>query len=83
MSYDLLIKNGSIVDGSGNAPFKGDVAVRDGKIAAIGDIADATATETIDGNRTARHAGLGSTFTLTLTAKQHGTNFLRLRAGMG
>ena len=48
MSYDLLIKNGSIVDGSGNAPFKGDIAVRDGKIAAIGDIADATATETID-----------------------------------
>ena len=35
--YDLLIKNGCIIDGSGGEPFRGDVAVRDGKIAAIGE----------------------------------------------
>lgn len=36
MSYDLVIRNGSIVDGLGGAPYVGDVAVRDGVIAAVG-----------------------------------------------
>ena len=29
---DLIVRNGTIVDGSGNEPFVGDVAIRDGKI---------------------------------------------------
>ncbi|MFC0774349.1 N-acyl-D-amino-acid deacylase family protein [Terrimonas alba] len=33
---DILIKNGKIIDGTGNNWFYGDVAVKDGKIAAIG-----------------------------------------------
>ncbi len=36
--YDLLIRNGRIVDGSGNPWFRADVGVRDGSIAAIGRI---------------------------------------------
>ena len=36
MTYDLLIKNGRIIDGSGMPGFHGDVAVKDGKIAGIG-----------------------------------------------
>jgi N-acyl-D-amino-acid deacylase len=34
--YDLLITNGTIVDGSGGEPFPGDVAITDGRIAAVG-----------------------------------------------
>ena len=34
--YDLLIKDGTVVDGSGSAGYRADVAVQDGKIAAIG-----------------------------------------------
>ena len=36
--YDLILKNGLIVDGSGSAPYIGDVAIRDGKIAAVGGV---------------------------------------------
>ena len=35
MQCDLLIKNGTIVDGTGRPSFKGDIAVKDGKIHAI------------------------------------------------
>ncbi len=34
--YDILIKGGKIIDGTGNSWFYGDVAIKDGKIAAIG-----------------------------------------------
>jgi N-acyl-D-amino-acid deacylase len=36
MTYDLIIRNGTIVDGSGGEPHVGDIAVRDGVIAAVG-----------------------------------------------
>ncbi len=41
-STDLLIQNVQIVDGTGNEPFTGNVAIKDGKIAAVGDF-DGTA----------------------------------------
>jgi N-acyl-D-aspartate/D-glutamate deacylase len=47
MSYDLLIKNGMVIDGSGLPRYRADVGVKDGKIAFIGRIA-APAKETID-----------------------------------
>lgn len=47
MSYDLLVKNGRIVDGSGMPSFYGDVAVRNGKIAEIGKLGG-SATREID-----------------------------------
>ncbi|MEE6175586.1 N-acyl-D-amino-acid deacylase family protein [Mycobacterium sp. 050134] len=36
MAYDLIIRNGTIVDGLGGEPYVGDVAVSDGVIAAVG-----------------------------------------------
>jgi len=47
MSLDLLIRNGTIVDGSGAARYPGDVAVQDGRIVEIGRVRSA-AERTID-----------------------------------
>ena len=47
MQYDLLIKNGTVVDGSGMPRFQADVGIVQGKIAAIGRIRD-SAKEVID-----------------------------------
>ncbi|MGI4755691.1 MAG: N-acyl-D-amino-acid deacylase family protein [Janthinobacterium lividum] len=48
-TYDLLIRNVSIVDGSGDAAFVGDVAVHAGRIVAVGEVAG-EATAEVDGN---------------------------------
>ncbi|QNE32085.1 amidohydrolase family protein [Sphingomonas sp. NBWT7] len=45
--YDLLVKNGTIVDGTGAPRFRGDVGVADGKIVEVGAVSG-TARETID-----------------------------------
>ena len=47
MAYDLLIKNGMVVDGSGGARYRADVGVREGRIAAIGRINE-RANRTLD-----------------------------------
>src|SRR3954463_14317920 len=45
MAYDLIIRNGSIVDGLGGEPYIGDVAVSDGMIAAVGAVDGSGARE--------------------------------------
>lgn len=47
-AYDLVIRNGHIIDGTGSPWYAADVAVKDGRIAAIGRLADAGAARTID-----------------------------------
>jgi N-acyl-D-amino-acid deacylase len=47
MGLDLLIRNGTIVDGSGAARYRGDVGVRDGRIVEIGHVGS-VAERTID-----------------------------------
>ncbi len=49
-TYDLLIRNGRVVDGAGNSWFRGDVALRGDTIAAIGNLAGATARRVIEAN---------------------------------
>ncbi len=46
--YDLIIKNGTVIDGSGQAGFKSDLAVKGDRIARIGNLKDATAARVID-----------------------------------
>jgi N-acyl-D-amino-acid deacylase len=46
--FDLLIKNGVIIDGSGSDRFRGDVAVSEGKIVGIGDLDEEDGDTVID-----------------------------------
>ncbi len=48
MDFDILIKNGLVVDGSGAKGYAADVGVKYGKIEAIGQLADATAAQELD-----------------------------------
>jgi N-acyl-D-amino-acid deacylase len=47
-SFDILIVNGTIVDGSGAPGRRADIAIKGGRIASIGRLAAASAAETID-----------------------------------
>ncbi|HEX3093535.1 MAG TPA: D-aminoacylase [Candidatus Angelobacter sp.] len=46
--YDLIIRNGHIIDGTGSPWYSGDIGIRNGRIAAIGFLGTAQATRTID-----------------------------------
>src|SRR4029077_7908537 len=46
--YDLVLRNGWIVDGSGNPRYRGDVAIRGDRIVAVGFLNGAAARETLD-----------------------------------
>ena len=45
--FDLIIRNGEVVDGTGAPKFRGDVAVRDGRIVEVGSVSG-QATRTLD-----------------------------------
>jgi N-acyl-D-amino-acid deacylase len=47
MAYDLVVRNGTVIDGKGGPRFQADIAVHNGSIVAIGRISD-TADNTID-----------------------------------
>jgi N-acyl-D-amino-acid deacylase len=46
--FDLVIDNGHIIDGTGSPWYSGDIGIRDGRIAEIGNLASAPAKRTID-----------------------------------
>ncbi len=47
-SFDLVLTNGHIIDGAGSPWYSGDLGIREGKIAAIGNLANAPRKRTID-----------------------------------
>jgi dihydroorotase/N-acyl-D-amino-acid deacylase len=47
-SFDLVVTHGHIIDGTGSPWYSGDVGIRNGKIAAIGNLSAAPRTRTID-----------------------------------
>src|SRR5437868_10412476 len=47
-SFDVVITNGHIIDGTGSPWYSGDVGIRDGRIASIGNLASAARKRTID-----------------------------------
>ena len=47
-AFDLIITNGHIMDGTGSPWYSGDLGIRDGKIAAIGNLSGQPAKRTID-----------------------------------
>jgi N-acyl-D-amino-acid deacylase len=47
-NFDIVITNGHIIDGTGSPWYSGDIGIRDGKIAAIGNLADGPRKRTID-----------------------------------
>jgi N-acyl-D-amino-acid deacylase len=46
--FDLVITNGHIVDGTGSPWYSGDIGIRDGRIAAIGNLSGAARKRTVD-----------------------------------
>jgi N-acyl-D-amino-acid deacylase len=46
--FDLVLANGHIVDGTGSPWYAGDIGIRDGRVAAIGNLAGAAARRRID-----------------------------------
>ena len=46
--YDIVIRDGRIVDGTGSPWYAGDIGIRGGRVAAIGHLVDAPARRTID-----------------------------------
>src|SRR5580704_8476928 len=47
-SFDIVITHGHIIDGTGSPWYSGDIGIRDGRIAAIGDLVRASRKRTID-----------------------------------
>jgi N-acyl-D-amino-acid deacylase len=47
-SFDIVLTNGHIIDGTGSPWYSGDIGIRSGKIVAIGNLSDARRTRTID-----------------------------------
>ncbi len=48
MDYDIIIKNGRVIDGTGNPWMRVDIGISDGKIASVGDLSISQAIRVID-----------------------------------
>ena len=78
-AFDLIIRNGTIVDGTGAPRFAGDVAVKDGLIAQVGKVEGDASSEINAGGHVIAQAG--SIFTPTTRARPLGTRKWPLHRG--
>ena len=53
--FDLVVSGGTILDGTGGETFTADVGIKDGRIAAIEDLAGLNAYRVVDGCDSGRH----------------------------
>jgi N-acyl-D-amino-acid deacylase len=68
---DLLIRNGTIYDGRGGAPVRGNVAVRDGRVVAMGTLSDYSATREVNANGLAVAPGFINTLSWATESLLH------------
>jgi len=47
-TFDMIIRGGTVIDGTRAPRFEADLGIRDGRIAAVGDLGDAAAARTVD-----------------------------------
>ncbi len=66
--FDYLIQNGTLIDGTGAPAAAADVAIKDGKIAAVGDLRGASAGAVLDAQGSTSRPAL-STFTAMPTRR--------------
>ena len=82
--YDLVIRNGHIIDGTGSPWYAGDVGIRDGRIAAIGDARrGAPAKRTIDAGGQGRRARASSTCWASRSSPSWSIRACRRRSSRG
>ncbi len=76
-NYDVLISGGTVYDGSGAAPFVGDVAINGDRVVAVGDLSAATAESVVDATGLAVSPGFvnmlsGATESLIVDGRSQG-----------
>src|SRR5260370_34849492 len=60
LPFDLVITNGHIIDGTGSPWYSGDIGIRDGRIAAIGNLSAAAHKRALDAKGRAVAPGFGA-----------------------